>query len=100
MSHLLHIHEDDNVVNALADLLVGQVVLFEGQSIEVLSAIPMGHKMSIKPIPREGDIIKYGKTIGYARVDIRVGEHVHIHNVRDPIANWREKYDLPDKGDR
>jgi altronate hydrolase len=60
----IQLNEQDNVVVAIA-----------------MDAIPAGHKMAICAIPKGASVIKYGFPIGRATVDIKVGEHVHIHNL-------------------
>ncbi|KGJ03207.1 altronate hydrolase [Paracoccus halophilus] len=39
-----------------------------------------GHKIARRPIPRGGEVVKYGQTIGYATEAIAEGAHVHSHN--------------------
>ncbi|GAB4114113.1 MAG: UxaA family hydrolase [Candidatus Caldatribacteriota bacterium] len=43
--------------------------------------IPIFHKMAIKKIAINTEVIKYGQVIGIAKKDIYKGEYVHIHNV-------------------
>ncbi|MCX5706417.1 MAG: altronate dehydratase family protein [Candidatus Omnitrophica bacterium] len=45
------------------------------------NSIFQGHKMAIKDIKANEPVIKYGQIIGISRVNIRAGEHVHIHNM-------------------
>ena len=49
-----------------------------------------GHKYAIKPIKKGENIIKYGQPIGYALLDISVGEHVHTHNVKTNLSGKLE----------
>ncbi len=49
--------------------------------IKVLSNIPAGHKIAVKPIAAGENVIRYGQVMGRARVAIAAGEHVHTHNV-------------------
>lgn len=92
MSLILLINEKDNVANALADLSPGQVVQVGAHRITVLSHVSMGHKLAIQDIPRGGRIYKYGQVIGLATQDISKGEHVHIHNIKDPVSDWKVQY--------
>ena len=46
------------------------------------SAIPIGHKLAIRPIAAGDTIIKYGVDIGRAVAPIGAGEHLHVHNVK------------------
>lgn len=54
----------------------------DSRLIEVVQQIPIGHKIALHDIPAGGAVLKYGVPIGTAAVDIRAGEHVHIHNLR------------------
>jgi (2R)-sulfolactate sulfo-lyase subunit alpha len=47
-----------------------------------LSDIPIGHKLAIKPLANNDTVIKYGVDIGRTVAPIRVGEHLHVHNVK------------------
>ncbi len=48
---------------------------------KALHVIPFGHKIAISNILKNEQVTKYGEAIGIATTDIKVGEHVHIHNV-------------------
>lgn len=78
---------DDNVAVCLCDLVKNEEVeIFYNDTkmhLETIDPIPLGHKVALVPIKKEMPIIKYGEIIGKATSDIRVGEHVHIHNVTD-----------------
>jgi altronate hydrolase len=100
MSDILHIHSEDNVVIALVDLSMGREILFRGKEIRVCSSIPTGHKMSVYSIAHDSPVVKYGRVIGYAKVDIQVGEHVHVHNVKDPVSDWKKEYIVSKSGER
>ncbi|MDF2501677.1 MAG: garD 2 [Anaerosporomusa subterranea] len=63
--------------NTGVDLKVGE----ETVSIQVSEAIPFGHKFAIREIGEGDRIVKYGEVIGLATQDIRVGQHVHVHNL-------------------
>ena len=43
--------------------------------------ISYGHKFALKKITKNHFIIKYGEIIGKAKKDIKIGTHVHIHNM-------------------
>ena len=74
---LIIINEKDNVAVALHDIKAGE----EHNGIKFLNDIPFGHKVAIKNISTCENIIKYGFPIGYAKNDIKIGEHVHTHNL-------------------
>lgn len=54
--------------------------------IDVLDAVPLGHKIAMRDIPAGAVVLKYGAPIGKASVDIRAGQHVHLHNLRS--SRW------------
>ena len=41
-----------------------------------------GHKVTIKALKSGDTVWKYGFDIGKAIADIKVGEHLHVHNVK------------------
>jgi altronate dehydratase small subunit len=50
-------------------------------SIKCSNNIPFGHKIAVKNISQQDLIQKYGETIGKATKNIKIGEHVHVHNL-------------------
>ncbi len=78
---LLVLDARDNVAVALEGLESGSVVPFAGGTLVVRDAVPMGHKVAVRPIAAGTSVLKYGAVIGRATVDIAQGCHVHIHNV-------------------
>jgi (2R)-sulfolactate sulfo-lyase subunit alpha len=83
------VHErSDNVGVATVDIKAGEVakgLYMDTQApveVRVLNDIPLGHKVALRDL-KEGDaVIKYGHDIGRVMADIKVGEHVHIHNLK------------------
>ncbi|WP_448521481.1 UxaA family hydrolase [Pseudothermotoga sp.] len=75
----------DNVATAIKDLFKGQRVIValgeEKLTVELLEDVPFGHKFALVDIPQGGQVIKYGEPIGVATMDIKKGQHVHVHNV-------------------
>ena len=41
-----------------------------------------GHKYALCDIKTGENIIKYGNPIGHAISDIKMGEHIHTHNMK------------------
>lgn len=78
-------HEEDNVATALADIGPGAKALTRvGQGTlrcGVREPIPYGHKFAVAPIGKGDNVIKFGEVIGSATGSIKVGSHVHVHNV-------------------
>jgi (2R)-sulfolactate sulfo-lyase subunit alpha len=83
------VHEQaDNVGVATVDIKAGEKVeglYMDSQKkvqVTALQEIPLGHKIALTPMKKDGGVIKYGHDIGRVVEDIRVGEHVHVHNLR------------------
>ena len=50
--------------------------------IKINQDIPIGHKLAIKKLNKDDTVIKYGTDIGRTIANIKVGDHLHIHNVK------------------
>ncbi|GIP16683.1 D-galactarate dehydratase [Paenibacillus montaniterrae] len=78
-------HELDDVATALEELASGQEVEFwlneKMERIQLLDAIPFGHKFAIRDIASAQHVRKYGEVIGRATQQIACGAHVHVHNL-------------------
>ena len=44
--------------------------------------IPLGHKIAMIDLNEGDTILKYGHDIGKVVKSIKMGEHVHVHNVK------------------
>lgn len=79
------INENDSVATATVDLKKGmEVSMFNGEKefkVVVSADIPFGHKLAIKEVATGEHVLKYNESIGKATKDIKVGDHVHVHNV-------------------
>lgn len=75
----------DNVATALEPLHPGTVVI-RGDApetvVEAVTEVPAGHKIAVRDIAAQDDIIKYGVVIGRATEAIPKGSWVHLHNIR------------------
>lgn len=87
---LLRLHPDDDVLVAREPLKAGARFTVDGGEVSLRADIGRGHKVAVRPV-RDGEPVrKYGQIIGFARGDIRPGDHVHLHNLgvhdfaRDP----------------
>jgi (2R)-sulfolactate sulfo-lyase subunit alpha len=84
---LLH-EADDDVGVATMDLTAGEVVealTLEGEPVtelELVNDVPLSHKVAIKPIDTDNDVVEYGRPIGTATAPILRGAHVHTHNLQ------------------
>lgn len=81
-SNLIIISENDSVAVALKDLKAGETHKAGIKDIILINDIPFGHKVALKNIDENENIIKYGYPIGHAKCPIHEGEHIHTHNLK------------------
>ena len=73
-------------LNPLDDVLIARQPLpkglrLEAEGIDVLQAIPAGHKVAVRHLDAGQPLRRYGQIIGFASQAIEAGEHVHVHNL-------------------
>jgi len=77
----------DNVATSISDIQPGDIVSVLENGVESTCTanqeVPFGHKIAVRDIQKGQSILKYGKTIGAATSDIKIGDWVHTHNVKD-----------------
>lgn len=96
MQEVIKIHATDNVAVALADLAEDQRIEIDGVAITLRGFVARGHKLALRDLPAQAQVIKYGLPIGHARSDIAVGEHVHYHNIATNLNDLDEYQYQPD----
>ena len=100
MSKFLQIHPDDNVVVCLEAMNTGdKISLSDGREITAKEEIPAGHKIAIKDLSANDNVIKYGYAIGHATEDISIGRWVHTHDIKTNLEGILEYKYEPDKAD-
>ena len=90
MKDYIQINSKDNVIVALKDLEAGQVIWLENFSFMLKNSVNQGHKIAIKEIRKDENIIKYGVPIGHALDNIEIGQHVHNHNIKTNLKELLE----------
>ena len=91
MQTFLKINDKDNMIVALKTLTLGmEIVLNDGSRITVNEEIPEGHKMAVREIKSGEAVNKYGYPIGCAKEDIKIGDWIHIHNVKTGLGDLLE----------
>ena len=75
------LHPADAVAIAKQPLLPRTVLRTAEGEVRVGGMIPPGHKVALRPVPKGGEVRRYGQIIGFATQDIPVGAHVHSHNL-------------------
>ena len=91
----IHLHAADNIAVARVALGPGQTLRVGGETVTVEDSIPPGHKVAIRAIAGGDNIVRYGQTMGRARVRIEPGRHVHTHNVAFEELSFA--YEFPDR---
>lgn len=81
-SKLVLLHEVDNVLVCCKSLAVHEVIEINELNVQVSSDIDVGHKIARRAIKQGEKVIRWGVPIGSATLDINIGEHVHIHNMK------------------
>jgi hypothetical protein len=65
-----------------------------GHDIAAAEAIPLGHKIALRPIANGEKIVRFGVPVGIATADIRAGHLVHVHNVKSQyLDNVEDHYE-------
>lgn len=84
MPRAIVLHERDNVATLIDPGASGEALTLQGiaaRAITLEADIPYGHKCATAAIAAGDEIRKYGEVVGRATCAIRLGEHVHVHNV-------------------
>ena len=75
----------DNVVTCVNEVTAGKPVVYrKGEDILTLTAledIPYCHKIALADVPKGGEIIKYGESLGRTSAAIPAGHWVADHNL-------------------
>lgn len=82
-SSIIRLHKFDNVGVCRLEVV--------GIDQASTTAVKLGHKVALRAIQAGEAIVKYGQIIGFAKREIRAGEHVHTHNVvaGDGVPEYR-----------
>ena len=86
MPDFIQIHPDDNVAVALHAISAGTV--FNG--IAAKTDIPQGHKMALRDLAPDSQVMKYGFSIGHTTASVTAGDWVHTHNMTTNLSGEME----------
>lgn len=97
---LIIIGENDNASVALSDLKKGEALSTGKEEVTLKDDIPFGHKVALKDLEENEDIIKYGYPIGHATAFIDKGSHIHVHNMKTNLGDiltysYDDKKEIP-----
>lgn len=81
MQTYIRLNPRDNVAIVVAPVAKGTELM---PGVVTLADIPQGHKVALADIPKDGDIIRYGVTLGYALDAIPKGAWINEHMLRLP----------------
>ncbi|MCM3728050.1 altronate dehydratase family protein [Neobacillus cucumis] len=90
MKDFLQIHEKDNIILALKDLKKDEQLNVNGTVVQLKEDVYRGHKVAIRDIQQDENIVKYGYPIGHAVTRIHAGELVHTHNTKTNLSGTEE----------
>lgn len=88
----IHLHPSDNIAVARVPLTSGQRIVVGGCEVSVKEAIPAGHKVALRALAAGERVVRYGQTIGRARMAIEPGERVHTHNLAFEELSFDYRY--------
>jgi altronate hydrolase len=75
------LNRQDNIAVARVVLSPGQRIQIGDRNLNASDTIQPGHKVAIADIQAGDPVFRYGEIIGFARVAIPAGSHVHEHNL-------------------
>jgi len=78
-SSVIRLHASDDVLIATQQLL--PAVSVPSDNLIVRDLIPPGHKLAAHDIAAGEAVRRYNQIIGFAKVNIAAGQHVHSHNL-------------------
>jgi (2R)-sulfolactate sulfo-lyase subunit alpha len=84
------VHEEGDSVGTIVvegvkagDALTGWIMEQDKTvNVKTLNDIPIGHKIALKELKNGDTVIKYGVDIGRTVAPIKLGEYLHVHNVK------------------
>lgn len=97
ISDAIVLHPDDNVAVCRRNVVAGEALPVDGETIVARSDIALGHKIARRFIPQGAEVVKYGMSIGSATAGIAPGEWVHMHNLKSDYisSHTRDSKDRP-----
>ncbi len=88
---LVYLSPKDNICVVAQRLEAGARVLVAGETIEVASTLPIGHKIAVRAIAKGETVLKYGAPIGSTTAPVARGEHVHTQNLQSDYIPTYER---------
>lgn len=87
-ANIVVLAEGDNIGIAVREIGSGETALSaDGHNVAAAEAIPLGHKIALRPIANGEKIVRFGVPVGVATSDIGAGRLAHVHNVASQYLN-------------
>ncbi len=86
----IKINPADSVVVCLQAKQKGDIISIDNKEIVLNQDTPAGHKVLIKDVRENENIIKYGYPIGHARQDLKAGDWVNENNLKTNLSGTLE----------
>lgn len=89
MPRAIVLNRSDNVATLLDAGRSGETCQLQGAvsgTVLLLQDIPFGHKVCVADTVQGADVLKYGQVIGHASQPLKVGDHLHVHNIESARA--------------
>lgn len=87
---VVRIHTSDSVAVALHEIASEEQIDLGDRIVTIKDDIKTGHKVAIRDIKKDEDIIKYGYPIGHATQNITQGSFVHSRNMKTNLEGLKE----------
>lgn len=98
MTKLIKLHPTDNVQIVVEEMLAGERLWIGSSVVPIVNNVSIGHKIADRAIKSGEKIIKYGVPIGSATINIEIGEHIHLHNMKsDYIPTYTIEKEFKEK---
>ncbi len=81
MTPAIIIEPGDNLAVALIDLIAGQQITIDDETIQLVTDIPAKHKFACETFPTGHRAVMYGVTVGIATAEIPKGGLIHTENL-------------------
>jgi altronate hydrolase len=78
-SKAIRLRENDDVLIATAQLVPGTYL--DDFGVHVRDFVPPGHKLAARALTKGEEVRRYNQIIGFAKLDIAAGQHIHSHNL-------------------
>ncbi len=86
----LKINSGDNVVVAISNLKIGEIIQDGDTSIVLKDDVPAGHKVTLKDFAEGENVIKYGYPIGHVRHSVEAGKWINENQIQTNLSGLLE----------